>query len=276
MESDNEKKTEINITSIIDSHIGILNIKNNCFINAVLQILIHNAYFINKFLNNKIKDKDNSISYKLYQIILQMNDKNNLKKFIDISNFLYFFGMKHNYIQNDGEEFMLLLLEELNNELNDIIIKPNYNEFNYLDNKSKIVLNKEFNEFILNYEKSIIVELFYIQLITKYSCKCGNIIYRFQKLIDLPLIFPANNNIFSLIELFEFNFKQEIVDFHIKCIKCNNINKNLKEVKISIIPEILIISLQRFDKIKNTKNMSTISIPFRLNIIKYIDTDIII
>lgn len=157
MESDNEKKTEINITSIIDSHIGILNIKNNCFINAVLQILIHNAYFINKFLNNinKIKDKDNSISYKLYQIILQMNEKNNFKKFIDISNFLYFFGMKHNgfngYIQNDGEEFMLLLLEELNNELNDIIIKPNYNEFNYLDNKSKIVLNKEFNEFILKY-----------------------------------------------------------------------------------------------------------------------------
>ena len=84
-----------------------------------------------------------------------MKDKNNFKKFIDISNFLYFFGMKHNgfngYIQNDGEEFILLLLEELNNELNDIIIKPNYNEFNYLDNKSKIVLNKEFNEFILKY-----------------------------------------------------------------------------------------------------------------------------
>ena len=144
-----------------------------------------------------------------------------------------------------------------------------------MDDKSKIILNKEFNEFILTYENSIMVEIFYIQLITKFSCKCGYITNRFQKVLDLPILIPESINKFSLIELFDYNFKKEVVEFNTKCIKYNNINKHLKKVKISIIPDTLIISLQRFDKIKKIKNVSAISITNKINIVKYIYNEII-
>ena len=44
---------------------------------------------------------------------------------IDIFNFLYYFGLKHEgfngYIQNDSQEFIRLFLEDINNEL--IVVK---------------------------------------------------------------------------------------------------------------------------------------------------------
>ena len=101
---------KLNINSIIVSKIGILNIGNNCFANSVLQLLIHNSYFINKFLNkiDKISNKDNSISYKLYLILYEMDNKDINKQYFDISNFLYLFGIKHTgfngFIQKDAEK----------------------------------------------------------------------------------------------------------------------------------------------------------------------------
>ena len=93
---------------------------------------------------------------------------------------------------------MIILLEEINNDLNIIKNKPPYKEFNYKDNKSKIELHKEFKKFLFN-----LIDLFYIQLLTKYACNCGYILYRFQKVLDIPLVFPENKDDFTLIEILE-------------------------------------------------------------------------
>ena len=49
-----------------------------------------------------------------------LNNENN--PFIDISNFMSKFVIKHNnfngYIQNDSQEFLRILLEDISNELN--------------------------------------------------------------------------------------------------------------------------------------------------------------
>ena len=68
---------------------------------------------------------------------------------------------------------MIILLEEINSGLNIIKNKPPYKEFNYNDYKRIIELHKNFNDFCLNYENSIIVYLFYLQLLTIYTCICG-------------------------------------------------------------------------------------------------------
>lgn len=90
----------------------------------MLQILLPNSIFINEFLNNieNITNKENSISYIIYQLIFEIESvKNNIKP-IDISHFLYYFGLRQEgfsgYTQNDAEEFMIILLEEINNDIN--------------------------------------------------------------------------------------------------------------------------------------------------------------
>ena len=129
---------------------------------------MHNGKFIKNFLIKieNISDNENSVSHKLYQIIIEIVKIMKINKSIDISQFLYFFGLKHEifngYTQNDTEEFMIILLEEIIRELNIIENKPPYKEFKYNDNKSKIELHKDFKNFCLTYENSIIVDLFYI------------------------------------------------------------------------------------------------------------------
>ena len=87
--------------------------------------------------------------------------------------------------------------------------------------------------------------------------------YRFQKVLDVPLLFPENKEDFSLLEILECNFRPEKVELNSKCVNCSKIITHKKEIKLSIIPEILIFSLQRFDKI-NKKNNSFVSIPKKL------------
>lgn len=119
--------------------------------------------------------------------------------------------------------------------------------------------------------------MFNIQYITTYTCICGYILYRFQKVLDLPLLFPANKNNLTLLEILEYNFRPEIVEFASKWVNCSKIIiRHKKEIKLSIVPVILIISLQRFDKIKNKKNNSLVSIPNKINIKQFIENDLII
>ena len=182
-------KHTLNIDTFINNHTSIINIKNNCYINVVLQNLLHISIFIKEFLLKieNISDKENSVSYKFFQIIIEIEKSTNKNKPIDISQFLYFFGLKHEgfngYSQNDVEEFMIIffLLEDINRDLNNIKNKPPYKEFQYNDNKSKIEIHKDFNIFCLRYENSIIVDLFYIQLLTIYTCKCGKNYIGFKK-----------------------------------------------------------------------------------------------
>ena len=92
----------------------------------------------------------------------------------------------------------------------------------------------------------------------------------------MPLLFPANKNNFTLLEILEYKFRPDIVEFTSKCVNCSKIIRHKKEIKLSIFPEILIISLQRFDKIKNKKNNIFVSIPNKININNIINNDLII
>ena len=72
---------------------------------------------------------------------------------IDISYFLYYFGLKHEYfsglIQHDTQEFCRLFLGDLNEELNENKNLTNYSEIIYTNIKSKINCNKELHDFFV-------------------------------------------------------------------------------------------------------------------------------
>ena len=270
---------ESNVITLYDKLKGMNNYQNNCYINASLQILFHNDLFIKKFFEKRdlIIKMDKSISYNLYLFIKDYaNDKE--KKSIDISNFLYVFGREHENFnglsQQDAQEFIRILLEDINTDLNENKNKFIYKELIYKDKKSKVQCN---NDYYLNYNKyenSIITNLFYSQLITINACRCKNVVYSFQKIIDIPLIIPENKDKLHIYDLLDLYFSQQVVVFEASCEICKNKNiRNIKNLKISYPADILIFSLQRIDILKNIKNNCIVEFNDNLDMKSYIDFD---
>jgi ubiquitin C-terminal hydrolase len=154
--------------------------------------------------------------------------------------------------------------------------------------KSKIQQNEEYNKFFLERENSIVIEIFYSQMINIFVCKnCGFKSYSFEKILDIPLLLPdknknnitpnnffyniGNNNIYNikyfinkrkniinLMELIEKYFEGEDFQWESECENCHEkkIIHN-KKIKFAILPKIIIFTIQRVNTLtgflKNNK-----------------------
>ena len=275
-------KTDIleEIPNIINSLIGFNNIGNSCYANSIMQILLHSEIFLNNLENNigEIKEQYKSISYSIHLILLDIIDASTKGvKYIDIFSFLYLFGLGHKsysgYIQHDAQEFLRILLNDISSEMNQNKKNRNYTEIIYTNLKDKIQSEKEFEKFSNSKEKSFITELFNSVILTKHLCKCNEETYSFNNIIEYPLTIPKNINLIELSELLDIYFQEEIVEFVNRCQRCKNIEYHKKELFITKLPKILIISLQRLNFRENTKNECIINFSEKLDLSKYIDKD---
>ena len=88
----------------------------------------------------------------------------------------------------------------------------------------------EYHKFFSRYEKSIIIDLVYIELITIYTCICKYKSYSFQKMLDIPLLIQGDIHMTELERLLRVYFEKEIVEFEAKCENCQKILNHLKEL----------------------------------------------
>ena len=267
------------IISIIYSKIGIINIGASCFINSIVQVLIHCRPFIENIIKkiHILKERKLSIAYKLFQIFEEILNLDSNLNYVDISYFNTFFGVKHpNYnglIQQDSQEFLRLLLADISFDLNEGDINLQYSKFETDDFKNKIETYLEFKIHINKIEKSIITELFYPIIINTYICKCKKEIYAFQRMLDIPLLLPDKVTKTSIETLLNNYFEDDEVEFKDICQNCGQIRSHNKKIKISKLPNILILSLQRLDFINNIKNNCEVAFSRELDMKYYIDKD---
>ena len=90
---------------------------------------------------NKVDIRENSITNKFYSISKEISRENSGDKILDISFFLFLFRLKNKnnnaFEQNDCQEFCWPFINEINSELNENKIIPQYKEFKY-DKELKI------------------------------------------------------------------------------------------------------------------------------------------
>lgn len=277
-----DKKLNLTITS----KVGLKNLGNSCYMNTCLQILIHSKDFIKRLLSKKILiNKSTPISYYFSRLIEEIIYSNTSS--IEPSEFKKIVSKQHpefpefrGYSQFDTQEFCRIILEDMNNELNEIKDKIAYKELK-TDGKTKSESDKEYDKLFRSRESSIIIDTFYGQFINIFICnKCKSKSFSFQKVLDLPLLMPENNEnndsnqYISIKELLNDYFKED-EEIKFKCEKCNKKRRHKKEIKISQSPNILILSLQRifFKDNKKKKNKSKVKFGEKLSIKDYIDED---
>jgi ubiquitin C-terminal hydrolase len=133
------------------------------------------------------------------------------------SSFKNAFCLKHiDYVrgQHDSIEFLRTLLDDISKEIN---INKNISAYKELTTKGKTKeeQNKEYHEFFISRENSIIIDLFYTQIINIFKCDCGFESYSCQKLLDIPLLLPMKSRETDLLSLIETiaMFESDIVSF---------------------------------------------------------------
>ena len=233
-------------------------------------------YFLHEFEKDDIPDFD-KISFQLYALLLQITEARD-EESVSMEEFKDKFGEKNGkyggFSQNDSQEFLRCLLEELNGELN--YAKPKKFTPFTSEETDMCKYNKMYNSHFKTIEDSIIVDFFYGQIYNCFKCaSCSITINTCEKFMDIPISLPNENPIgFDLQKLLEDNYlKNEEVELA----TCSGRNKKckgkiyIKESRITMLPEILIISFQRYNLRNKTKNTSKIKFYEEIDMVKMID-----
>ena len=273
---------------ITKSLTGLVNLGETCYMNAGLQNLIHCIPFINQLFDllNGSKElfEQKLISNSFINLCLSLikidnyNLKYNLNSYDPIS-FRNSFCRNHiqysDHEQHDSLEFIRILLDDISKELNQTKIISKYKELS-TEGKTKEQQNLEYNEFYLCRENSIIVKVFYSQIMNIFVCQCGDTSYSFEKILDIPLLFPkeTNEKEINLDDLILNYFEGEDISWNLPCQKCGkkDLSRN-KKIKITILPSVLIFSLQRFNPATGVKINKYINFNEVIDLKQFCDND---
>ena len=289
-----ERKTINNSTILI----GLANIGATCYMNATLQCLSNTDKLTNYFLKEFKYDKSDDtkkITNQYYRLIHHLWDKYTDKKDYAPKHFKealsevnpLFSGVN----ANDSKDLLNFLLETLHRELNkapkegkeDNNIGNNINQFSEEDIKQFF-----FKDFAKRY-RSIISDLFYFTFeIKSQCCNCKLIKYNFQvnPFLEFPLeqvnqyLFQngkiasltnmdGSNPDINLHDCFEYNQKVDLMngENQMYCNLCNNCYDSYYSTTLYLLPEILIINLNRG---KNAVYQCNVNFPEELDLTNYV------
>ena len=288
------RKTINNSTILI----GLANIGATCYMNATLQCLSNTDKLTNFFLKEFKYDKADDtkkISNQYYRLIHHLWNKYTDKKDYAPKHFKEVLSEVNPLFSginaNDSKDLLNFLLETIHKELNnapkeekeDNDIGNNINQFNEEDIKQSF-----FKDFAKRY-RSIISDLFYFTFeIKSQCCNCKYIKYNFQvsPFLEFPLeqvnqyLFnngkiasltnmDGSNPDINLYDCFEYNQKVDLMneENQMYCNLCNNSYDSYYSTTLYLLPEILIINLNRG---KNAVYQCNVNFPEELNLTNYV------
>ena len=244
---------------------GLPNLGNTCYINTALQCLFSCNSFVHFLLSNTIiYNKSTLVSHLQHICKIDTLNKDLVSKYEDLLKYISVtFNDFNVHEHNDIHEFLLILLDKLTIEFGykiDPILfaeKETQHLLRVMNRNDKLLKfsqkcnNKWFQ--ILQNEHSSFIDLFCGLWVNQIICgNCHKIHQNYELFKDIEI--DISND--TLVECLETHFKDSSLNVtedenQWKCDSCNKKCNSLKFIKIFRLPKILIISLKRFEIMKN-------------------------
>lgn len=242
---------------------GLRNIGNSCYLNSVIQCLLHCEPIRNYILNGKYKSEINSRSKtrgklmdstcSLFRDLLsgQTGSPSSVKSAVSSIS-----GSFRGMAQEDAQEFLRYFLEGLHEDVQRVTTKPRITE----EATSPRMAWSQYT----SRENSTIVDLCVGQLRSSLTCdSCGYVSKVWDPFWDLSVPIPSGaRDIQDCLNEFQ---KEEILDGSEKpkCERCKERRRMKKKFGIEKSPRVLVIHLKRFgDSVGYSRNKITKNISF--------------
>ncbi|KAA0707034.1 Ubiquitin carboxyl-terminal hydrolase 21 [Triplophysa tibetana] len=273
-----EKERELQLGS---GQVGLCNVGNTCFLNAIVQCLSHTRglrdYCLMKsYLQDKHSNREPVLMNEFSKVLAALWECDNGDTTVNPGMFYRIFkeAVPHfsGYSQQDAQEFLRFLLDRLHTEINrrpsqrPAVIpnkEPTYSRFR-ISEEALSMWQKH-----LDRDDSKIVDLFSGQLHSSLHCSiCSHYSNTFDVFCDLSLPVPKSEygRIVTLKECLDLFSQEEKLDTENSpmCERCNRRTESTKRLTIQRFPRILVIHLNRFTMSRYSICKSSVTVSFPL------------
>ncbi|XP_068452821.1 ubiquitin carboxyl-terminal hydrolase 21 [Clinocottus analis] len=271
--ADNEKEH----LSIGSGRVGLRNIGNTCFLNAVVQCLSHTRSLrdyslLSAYRDDKFCKEEAQLMEAFSQVLSGLWDVNDGDSVVNPRQFYSIFkeAVPHfsGYSQQDAQEFLRFLLDKLHTEVNRRAnvrrtgkeAEQTFHRFR-ISEEAAAMWKKH-----LERDDSKIVDLFSGQLRSSLHCSvCSHYSNTFDVFCDLSLPIPKRSSV-TLRECLELFSQEEKLDKENSpmCERCNRHTECTKRLSIQRFPQVIVIHLNRFTTSRWSISKSTVFVSFPL------------
>ncbi|XP_051947736.1 LOW QUALITY PROTEIN: ubiquitin carboxyl-terminal hydrolase 21 [Xyrauchen texanus] len=264
--------------------VGLRNVGNTCFLNAIVQCLSHTRslrdYCLLKvvYLQDKHSNQEPVLMNEFSNVLAGLWDCDGGETTVNPGKFYHIFKEAvpyfSGYSQQDAQEFLRFLLDRLHTEINRQTSKhpaviemkePTCTRFR-ISEEAFAMWQRH-----LDRDDSKIVDLFsgQLQLSSLHCSVCSHYSNTFDVFCDLSLPIPKKSNygrIVTLRECLDLFSQEENLDKEKTpmCERCNRHTKSTKRLTIQRFPRILVLHLNRFTMSRYSICKSTVSVSFPL------------
>jgi len=265
----------ININSGIKGKVGLLNIGNTCYLNSVLQAVLHTRPLVEYLTQPKPKYLNTGVINELINIAKEIwvsPSGSSIRPTKLMSEVRAIASQYMGYLQHDAHEFFTFLVDLL--DQNDIDMKDNEIPVFVGNGNNDHQVCNQMIDFYQKNQNSIVFRTMQGILKLTYTCpSCAKKYITFQPYycISLPLSTSISQSIFEYIQRFS-NPTQLDEDNKWNCKHCNDSVCAHQQSNIYSVPKILVFQLNRFIKVQNQyqKDERAIIIPETIDMSRFV------